>query len=170
MHFFALSEWRSCKVGEYWISERGINASLYCTRSYFIQKKPLPDWCEGVERGLITDVVTKDGQSKFFRVISSGRRSRNASDEKFILCDHIISSTEVVWDYFKRQSDRRTTFNGRALIGRIVRKVAHQPGTITESREQHNGTFIYTVEYPRGPMEHWCEEDVLKYLSAEIGN
>jgi hypothetical protein len=157
---------RSCEVGEYWFHSNTdtINAALYCKRSFYFPTGSLPDWCGGIERGRIEDVVTNDdGTEKFFKVQSTERRNRKTN---YISCNLLISSQHICWEFFKGQSDRNTIFNGRALFGRTIKKPGMTcDGTIIECRDTPSG-FVYTVEFSKKHSEHLSEDVMLKYLCA----
>jgi hypothetical protein len=127
-----------------------VNAALYYNRSYTIltHDDPLPAWCEGLPSGQILDVVTKDGQNKYFKVVPSGRRGRHSrnADFKYICCDKLIQHKAINWAYFKNQSGTETTFVGRALEGR---EVLYQGflASIDECRANNREEFTYTIVY-----------------------
>lgn len=165
-------------MGEYWIDPVN-NASVYYNRYFNIQQprdSTLSKWFDGSFKGNIIDVVTKDGIQKYFKIIevtrSRGRSVVNADKFKYIPCEELVSCKTITWDYFKGQSDRKTMFNGRALVGRTVVKKGPTgtdqqfEGTITECREVDDGKYVYTIEYSARtkPSEHWEERSVMEYL------
>lgn len=167
--FCSLGEWRSCAEGEYWIQLHGstIHTALNCKRSFTIVVQPLPDWCEGIEKGLIVDVGTKDDHmDKFFKVVGNGRR-KNISDAKYIKCEVLLNAPEgsVIWDCYKGQAHPGQEFNGRALFGRSVRSTGSmREGTITQYRQE---TCTYLVEFGnKQPTQTFKEQDLLNCLLA----
>jgi hypothetical protein len=106
--------------------------------------------------------------------MESGRtRARGNAGEKFkyIPCELLAASDAIEWDCYKTQSGKGTFFNGRALVGRIVKKESESgtlEGTITECRDVDQDQFVYTVEFylrNKPTSEHWNEKQVLRRLS-----
>ena len=138
-----------------------VNAALYFSRSFKITTDPLPHWCEGLQGGHIVDVATKNGETKYFKVAPYGRKRLTAKDYKYILCDDLIQCSDVTWEFYKNQSDRVTTFVGRALVGREVMYQGNM-STITECREiSGSNKFVYTIKYDLRKGGKRLEEDVI---------
>ena len=143
-----------------------INTALYCKRSYTITAQELPDWSEGVEKGLVVDVVTKDDQgNKFFKVVVNGRRKNNTADAKYIQCEALLGAPEgsVVWDCYKGQAHPGQELTGRALVGRSIRPTGClREGTIAQYRQE---TRTYLVEFAnKQASQTFKEQELLDVL------
>ncbi len=157
--------WNSCRPGECFTLNSNSNAALYCLRSFDVIKdvNSSEAWCEDIESGLIMDVVYNDSTNiKYFKISPLGRSRRFSSGEsiKYIVCDDVISSKQLVWKPFKNQTDNTTTFKGRALMNRNISYQGYR-GVIIACRG-NEGNYEYKVEYhSKGRGIEWLTEELL---------
>jgi hypothetical protein len=173
------ADWRSCGPGKYcWFGNPPINGSIYFSRKFSLKQpteaNPLSPWITDNNKWAVVDVVTKDGSNKFFKLVEVGRvRGRGnvvIDKSKYIPCEQLALSDAIEWDCYKNQSGKGTFFNGRALVGRVVKKESEAgflEGSITECRELDQEQYVYTVEFyvrNKPTCEHWNEKEVLERL------